>query len=105
MTLTTVVTGFGAVAVLFVASRRLGGTRALERGRALPLVVEALVLTLLAALWFGSLGRGGWPLVFGLIAVLRFAFLRSWTWSELASIGLGVGRYLLAGLLLAWLIA
>ncbi len=32
---------------------------------------EALLLTLLGALWFGSLGAGGWWLVFGLVGALR----------------------------------
>jgi hypothetical protein len=32
---------------------------------------EALLLTLLAALWFGSLGAGGWGLVFLLLGALR----------------------------------
>jgi hypothetical protein len=32
---------------------------------------EALLLTLLAALWFGSLGAGGWGLLFLLLGALR----------------------------------
>lgn len=32
---------------------------------------EALLLTLLGGLWFGSLGAGGWWLVFGLVGALR----------------------------------
>ena len=31
----------------------------------------ALLLTMLGALWFGSLGAGGWWLVFGLVGALR----------------------------------
>ncbi len=71
---------------------------------------EALVLTLLAALWFGSLGHGGWVLVFGLLGVLvsgaerglRFALLRSAKGPELTGFLIGVARYLVAGALLSW---
>jgi hypothetical protein len=35
------------------------------------LLVEALLLTMLGGLWFGSLGSGGWWLVFGLVGALR----------------------------------
>ena len=31
---------------------------------------EALILTLFGALWFGSLGSGGWPLMFALLGLL-----------------------------------
>jgi hypothetical protein len=33
-------------------------------------LAEALALTLFGALWFGSLGSGGWPLMFGLLGLL-----------------------------------
>lgn len=33
-------------------------------------LAEALVLTLFGALWFGSLGSGGWPLMFGFLGLL-----------------------------------
>jgi len=36
----------------------------------LPATAEALLLTLLAALWFGSLGHGGWVLLFLLLGAL-----------------------------------
>jgi hypothetical protein len=86
------------------------------RGRRLPpfavavCLVEAGLLTLLAALWFGSLGSGGWLLVFFLIGVLaagperglRSAFLRSFTRSDLRFLILDVARYMAAGALLAW---
>jgi hypothetical protein len=41
-----------------------------RRGAVLP-AGEALLLTLVGALWFGSLGSGAWWLVFGLVAALR----------------------------------
>jgi hypothetical protein len=48
------------------------GMRALRaRIRARVHLGEALLLTLLGALWFGSLGAGGWWLVFGLVGALR----------------------------------
>jgi hypothetical protein len=63
---------------------------------------EALLLTLLGGLWFGSLGAGGWWLVFGLVGALR-----EWPTSRV-SIGaslLRVLRTLVAGGLLAWRLA
>jgi hypothetical protein len=56
---------------------------------------------LLGALWFGSLGAGGWWLVFGLVGALR-------EWPGSTSIGvslLRVVRTLVAGGLLAWRLA
>jgi hypothetical protein len=32
--------------------------------------IEALLLALIAGLWFGSLGHGGWMLLFGLVGLL-----------------------------------
>jgi hypothetical protein len=45
------------------------GDGKLRRARAF--LVEALLLTMLGALWFGSLGAGAWWLVFGLVGALR----------------------------------
>jgi hypothetical protein len=70
---------------------------------------EALLLTLLGALWFGSLGTGGWWLLFGLVGAIR-----EWPspregrrprgpgWREPIGRGLGVLRVVLAGAWLAW---
>jgi hypothetical protein len=70
-------------------------------------LVEALVLTLLAALWFGSLGSGGWWLLFLLFGVLaigpRWLGASSqrrtlvWLCADLA-------RYVVAGAILASLL-
>jgi hypothetical protein len=75
--------------------------------------VEAGLLTLLASLWFDSLGSGGWWLVFGLVGLLatlppllhdrsaappRRAALLAWGAADVA-------RYLVAGALLAWRLA
>jgi hypothetical protein len=46
-----------------------GGAGKLRRARLF--LVEALLLTMLGALWFGSLGAGAWWLVFGLVGALR----------------------------------
>jgi hypothetical protein len=42
-----------------------------DRRAALLPAGEALLLTLFGALWFGSLGSGGWWLVFALVGALR----------------------------------
>jgi hypothetical protein len=70
-------------------------------------LVEALVLTLLATLWFASLGSGGWWLPFLLFGVLAigprwlgaFAQPRTFVWlcADLA-------RYVVAGAILAWML-
>jgi len=54
-----------------VVSRFVGrrGNGKLRRARVF--VVEALLLTMFGALWFGSLGAGAWWLVFGLVGALR----------------------------------
>jgi hypothetical protein len=97
------------VAVVFVAAARV-------RARRLPSLLilvclgEAGLLTLLAALWFGSLGAGGWPTVFVLLGALaggperavRYALTGSGTGSDLGYFFLDVARYMAAGALLAW---
>jgi hypothetical protein len=60
--------GFLAVAALFIGLGWVTGPR--ERRNAVALAAEALVLTLLAGLWFASLGNGGWVPVFLLIGLL-----------------------------------
>lgn len=82
-----------------VVGSRIG---ALRRDGGLPrarvYLVEAGLLTLLAGLWFGSLGTGGWWLVFGLVGMLR-------EWPGSTSVTgslLRVARTVVAGGLLAW---
>jgi hypothetical protein len=79
---------FGSIALAWAAvaawlaawdltERRLTGARA---GAVVSLwwpAGEALLLTLLAGLWFGSLGAGGWGLVFPLVGGLREWPIRS----------------------------
>jgi len=65
-------------------------------------LVEALLLTLIASLWFDSLGSGGWWLLFLLIGAL----VTSPKWFAarpgLADIVFDLARYVIAGALLAW---
>ncbi len=79
---------------------------ALRARLTLPLI-EALLLTLFASLWFASLGHGGWLLLFLLIGLLIELPVRlrdgHWTmpppWPRLAG---GVVRIVVAGGVLAW---
>jgi hypothetical protein len=109
MSLGTVFLAFVPVALLFtgtawLAYRRLNWQAVAASG------AEAFVLTLLAALWFGSLGHGGWLLLFFLLGLLvagaerglRIALLRSAERREVAGFVVGVARYVAAGALLAW---
>lgn len=109
MTLGTVLFAWALVAALFLlAARWLNG--ALIRGAVVVILAESLGVTLLAGLWFGSLGHGGWFTVFLLLGCLvagaerglRSALLRSPAGPEWKGFALGVARYLVAGALLAW---
>ena len=109
LTLTRLGLAAALVALLFLAAAWYRG-RQLPKAAVLVCLAEAGVLTLLAALWFGSLGHGGWPAVFLLLGALvagperglRFAFLRSGTRSDLGFFLLDIARYMAAGALLAW---
>jgi hypothetical protein len=78
MAFTRVVLGWAAVTLLFVvwqtAERRLrqtpGETLPPARTEVLTNAIEALLLTLFAGLWFGSLGSGGDVLLFLLVGAL-----------------------------------
>jgi hypothetical protein len=86
------------------------GTRGNGRlRRARVFLVEALLLTLFGALWFGSLGTGSWWLVFGLVGALREwpgpAGRRPAEQADPIGIGLSalrVARTVVAGGILAW---
>lgn len=76
----------------------------------LEIGIEALLLTLFAALWFGSLGHGGWPLLFLTLGLLisipprlrarhHFPIPAPLPWGE---ISLELLRLVAAGGLLAW---
>ena len=74
-------------------------------------IAEAAVVTLFAALWFDSLGAGGWWLLFLLVGLLVAFPRRLVMWQHVESVrqrhllvhgSLDVARYLAAGALLAW---
>jgi hypothetical protein len=74
-------------------------------------LAEAGVVTLLASLWFDSLGAGGWWLLFLLLGTLVAFPRRLVMWQHveanrrrhlLIHASLDVARYLIAGGLLAW---
>ncbi|HUR96187.1 MAG TPA: hypothetical protein VMY76_16525 [Gemmatimonadales bacterium] len=78
--------------------RRVAGTPALRSRDLRWLAGEALALTLLAALWFTSLGAGAAWLVFLLVGVLR-----EWPIRTPARV-LRIGRVVVASGLLAWIL-
>ena len=100
----------GWIAVVRVAAalgpgsdRRLGVARRPTASSAGPGCTwsKALLLTLLGALWFGSLGAGRWWLVFGLVGALREWPTAPATARPVAAL-LRVTRTVVAGGLLAW---
>jgi hypothetical protein len=68
VTLVRLALGFLAVAALFTGIGWATGLR--NRRSAVVLTCEALALTLLGALWFASIGTGGWILVFAFVGAL-----------------------------------
>jgi len=70
--------------------------------------LEAAAVTLLASLWFDSLGHGGWWLLFALLGlIVSLARLQgsttSWRRREaFIRAGRDVARYVIAGAILAW---
>jgi hypothetical protein len=106
MALSRLVGGWIAVVVWLLLWELVGSRLGTARGegklrRARVHAGEALLLTLLGALWFGSLGAGQWWLVFGLVGALR-------EWPVSPPIGaslLLVLRTVVAGGLLAWRLA
>jgi hypothetical protein len=60
---------------------------------------EALVATLLASLWFDSLGHGAWWLLFGLLGLLAGGMASG---PPVIALVFSVLRYVAAGALLAW---
>lgn len=117
MPLLSVLLGWVLVTAWFIGWELLA-TRVESSGRWIraPLWVfagESLAVTLLGALWFGSLGAGGWPLVFGLLGVAVEWPLRLRSGGKAPAFELrrlvpvlgGVARLLGAGALLAWRLA
>ena len=81
------------------------------RGRPADDAIESAFLTMFAALWFASLGHGGWWVLFGVVAVLIEGPVRrrhrtgipatTGAWREAV---LGVARMMGAGALLSILL-
>ena len=117
MALSRLVGGWIAVVVWLLLWELVGSRLGAPQGdgklrRARVHLGEALLLTLLGGLWFGSLGAGGWWLVFGLVGVLReWPVPRGRRPAERPDpISLGVSllrvlRTVVAGGLLAWRLA
>ena len=84
------------LAIWALAERRMTGAGSPSAAELAPLAGEALLLALFAALWFGSLGSGGWWLVF-----LLLGGLMAWPVRSLAGAA-RIVRVVAAGGLLAW---
>ena len=114
MSLSRLLLAWLAVAAWLLIWELLGSRLGPSRGngrlrRARVLLVEALLLTMFGALWFGSLGAGSWWLVFGLVGALREwpgpANRRPAEPADPIGIGLSalrVVRTVVAGGILAW---
>lgn len=60
---------------------------------------EAVLVTLFASLWFDTLGTGGWWVLFLLVGAIAAGLPRRPPWRAAL---IDVGRYVVAGALLAW---
>jgi hypothetical protein len=93
-----------AVAFVIVGALAEGARWELSQRDALWRSVEAAAVTLFASLWFDSLGHGGWWLLFALVGFL-VGVQRAWHGQrrvEPRGLALDVGRYVVAGAVLAW---
>ena len=111
MTLTRLLIAWVFVATWYALADRLFGPREpAMKVRFKVLAAETLLLTLFAALWFASLGHGGWWLIFLVLGALmegpvrlrhRFGAGpdggRPWLDAVIA-----IGRLVIAGGLLSW---
>ena len=119
MTLGRLALAWAIVAVWFAAAvwavRRMAGREWPPAGPGAQeavgwIALEAAVLTAFAALWFDSLGSGGWWLLFFLLGLLvafpiRLEDIARGAVSRRAGVMLAAAdtaRYLVAGALLAW---
>ena len=106
MTLGRLVLAWAPVAIWFVAAgwaaHRVTGVTISPATTPATLVsgaFEALVVTLLASLWFDSLGHGEWWMLFGLVGLLASALS---TRPAFAQVAFTIVRYFGAGAILAW---
>jgi hypothetical protein len=85
----------------WVAHRLIGGGASPPPGAATFAwtAIEALVTTLIASLWFDSLGHGGWWLLFGLFGVLAAGLT---TRPAFIALVISITRYIAAGAILSW---
>ena len=97
MTLGRLVLAWAVVALWFVAVTWVTEHRRNLTGSG----GEALILTLIASLWFDSLGHGGWWLLFLLLGALAAFPARLRERAVLLGL-VDAGRYVGAGALLAW---
>lgn len=113
MTLPRLLLAWGVVAVWFaLADAGLGRVRPGTATTLRPWVIlsESLLLALFAALWFGSLGHGGWWLLFLVLGALMEGPVRVRHRTEPApgdhrpwvDALLAVARLVIAGGLLSW---
>jgi len=108
----TIVGGMGLRSPAFDSVAPADGAKVIGRvwtftqGDVLWRSLEAAVVTLLASLWFDSLGHGGWWLLFlllGLIVALAHLPQRAWQRREVMARTIrDVLRYVVAGAILAW---
>jgi hypothetical protein len=105
MALSRLLLAWGAVTLLLILWREVERRLFPSPGDAPPifpaLVVEALLLTLLAGLWFASLGSGGAALLFlvagALIEIPGRLRSRTWPWRTIL---IGIARVVVSGLVL-----
>ena len=110
MTLSRLVLAWLLVAVEFALVDGLAsGVWAFTKWGAVWRALEAATVTLLASLWFASLGHGGWWLLFALlglcVALARFpgaAPDMPRRRDAIVTTVRDVARYVLAGAILAW---
>lgn len=117
MSLLRLLLGWLLVSIWFLlfelVEQRFAGPKPDHRKLRAPLylyLADALVFTLFAALWFASLGTGGWLLLFGLLGLLIEGFGRyrdrpsgmDWSRGGVIRLVCGVMRIAGAGGILAW---
>ncbi len=87
-------------------AKLIGKVWTFTKGDLLWRSLEAAVVTLLASLWFDSLGHGGWWLLFlllGLIVAVAHLPRRAWQRREaIVRTMRDILRYVVAGAILAW---
>ena len=113
MSLTPIVEAFVLLALVFNAAAVIVARRGWASARPVwpGATFEALIVTLVAALWFGSLGHGGWAILFLLLGALpagdrwvRRALAGAPKQGESTAFVASLLKYLVAGLGCVWLL-